>query len=110
MRRVKTRKFIKLLPLIVIIVTLVVLSSYWRLAAIALPPPEDIPEEILRTKIIIEARSPIDGRFLTAAEYVQLQAQLQEVPPPKLDPKIREQIFLLRIRKTLLQFFPFLNF
>ncbi|MEH2027073.1 hypothetical protein [Nostoc sp.] len=110
MRRVKTKKSIKLLCLIIISTTLIALSSYWRSAAIALPPPEDTPEEILRTKIIIEARSPIDGRFLTAAEYVQLQAQLQEVPPPKLDPKIREQIFLLRLRKTLFQFFPFLKF
>ncbi|MEH2084141.1 MAG: hypothetical protein V7K89_30485 [Nostoc sp.] len=110
MRRVKTIKYIKLLSLIVSTVTLVFLSSYWRSAAIALPPPEDTPEEILRTKIIIEARSPINGKSLTAAEYVQLQAQLQEIPPPKLDPKIREQIFLLRLRKTLLQFFPFLNF
>jgi hypothetical protein len=110
MRRVKTRKSIKLLSLIVISATLIFLSNYWRSAAIALPPPEDTPEEILRTKIIIEARSPIDGKSLTAAEYIQLQAQLQQVPPPKLDPKIREQIFLLRLRKTLLQFFPFLNF
>ncbi|MDZ8088643.1 MAG: hypothetical protein RMY16_24255 [Nostoc sp. DedQUE12b] len=110
MRRVKTRKSIKLLSLIVISATSIALSSYCRSAVIALPPPEDTPEEILRTKIIIEARSPIDGKFLTAAEYIQLQAQLQEGPPPKLDPKIREQVFLLRIRKTLLQFFPFLNF
>ncbi len=90
--------------------TLVVLSSSWRSPVIALPPPNDTPEEILRTKIIIEARSPVDGRFLTAAEYIQLQAQLQEAPPPKLDPNIRDQIFLLRLRKTLFQFFPFLNF
>lgn len=110
MERVKARKAIKLLSVIVISVVLLGLSSHWGSAVIALPPPEDTPEEILRTKIIIEARSPIDGRFLTAAEYVQLQAQLQEAPPPKLDPKIREQIFLLRLRKTLLQFFPFLNF
>ncbi|MEH1998860.1 MAG: hypothetical protein V7L00_08950 [Nostoc sp.] len=110
MGKVKARKDIQLLCLLVISATLVVLSSYWGAAVVALPPAEDIPEEILRTKIIIEARSPIDGRFLTAAEYIQLQAQLQEAPPPKLDPKIREQVFLLRIRKTLLQFFPFLNF
>ncbi|MBD2562119.1 MULTISPECIES: hypothetical protein [Nostoc] len=110
MGRVKARKLIKLLGLIVITATFVILSSNWGSAVIALPPPEDTPEEILRTKIIIEARSPIDGKFLTAAEYIQLQAQLQKAPPPKLDPKIREQIFLLRIRKTLLQFFPFLNF
>jgi len=37
--------------------------------ATALPPPEDLPEEILRTEIITEARSPIDGQPLTAAEY-----------------------------------------
>ncbi|MEH1940744.1 MAG: hypothetical protein V7L01_11055 [Nostoc sp.] len=110
MGRIKPIKTIKLLCLIVITATLIALSSYWGSTVIALPPPEDTPEEILRTKIIIEARSPIDGKSLTAAEYIQLQAQLQEAPPPKLDPKIREQIFLLRIRKTLLQFFPFLNF
>ncbi|WP_251956366.1 hypothetical protein [Nostoc commune] len=110
MGRVRTRKAIKLLSLVVIPVTLVILSSNWGSEVIALPPPEDTPEEILRTKIIIEARSPIDGKLLTAAEYIQLQAQLQLAPPPKLDPKIRDQIFLLRLRKTLLQFFPFLNF
>jgi|GEM_PF-516604 len=110
MGRVKAIKAIKLLSLIVISGTFFVLSSSWRSPVIALPPPEDTPEEILRTKIIIEARSPIDGKSLTSAEYIQLQAQLQLAPPPKLDPKIREQIFLLRLRKTLLQFFPFLNF
>lgn len=110
MGKFKAIKTIKLLSLIVISGTFFVLSSSLRSAVIALPPPEDTPEEILRTKIIIEARSPIDGKSLTAAEYIQLQAQLQLAPPPKLDPKIREQIFLLRIRKTLLQFFPFLNF
>ncbi|MEH2112749.1 hypothetical protein [Nostoc sp.] len=110
MGRVRARKAIKLLSLIVISATLLILSSDWGSSVIALPPPEDTPEEILRTQIIIEARSPIDGKFLTAAEYIQLQAQLQEVPPPKLDPKIREQIYLLRLRKTLFQFFPFLNF
>lgn len=110
MGRVKARKEIQLLCLIVTTATLILLSSYWGSPVVALPPAEDTPEEILRTKIIIEARSPIDGKFLTAAEYIQLQAQLQEAPPPKLDPKIREQIFLLRLRKTLFQFFPFLNF
>ncbi|MEH2293302.1 hypothetical protein [Nostoc sp.] len=110
MGRVKARKVVKFLSLTVIIASFFALSNYWGLVVIALPPPEDTPEEILRTKIIIEARSPIDGKFLTAAEYIQLQAQLQEAPPPKLDPKIREQIFLLRLRKTLFQFFPFLNF
>ena len=44
----------------------------------ALPPAEDIPEEVLRTEIILEGRSPINGKPLSAAEYEQLQAELQE--------------------------------
>jgi hypothetical protein len=76
---------------------------------IVLPPIDDIPEEILRTEIILEARSPIDGKKLTAAEYAQLQTQMQTNPPPRLNPKIRDQIFLLQLRKVLLQLFPFLN-
>jgi hypothetical protein len=78
--------------------------------ALSLVLAEDIPEEILRTEIITAARSPIDGKPLTAAEYIELQAQLRVAPAPKLDSVIREKIFLLRLRKTLLQFFPFLNF
>lgn len=69
---------------------------------VALPPPEEVPEEVLRTEIITEARSPINGEPLTAAEYAQLQARLAERPiAPKLDPRIREAIFLLRIRELL---------
>jgi hypothetical protein len=75
----------------------------------ALPPPEDTPEEILRTEIITAARSPVDGKPLSAAEYAQLQDKLQQAPPPKLSPQIRENIFLLNIRKILLQIFPFLD-
>jgi hypothetical protein len=85
------------------------LGSHWGTAVIALPPPEDIPEEILRTEIITDARSPVDGQSLTAAEYAELQEQLQVSPPPKLNTKLRQTVFLLRLRKTLLQFFPFLN-
>ncbi|MBD2239586.1 hypothetical protein H6G35_23730 [Aulosira sp. FACHB-113] len=102
-------KRIKFFLLSISITILVGLSSHWGTKAMALPPVEDIPEEILRTQIIIEARSPVDGKPLTAAEYAQLQEQLQVIPPRQLDPKIRDQIFLLRIRKGLLQLFPFLG-
>ncbi|MFO5529192.1 MAG: hypothetical protein ACLBM1_15445 [Cuspidothrix sp.] len=88
---------------------LVGLSGFIGKAVMALPPIDDIPEEILRTEIILEARSPIDGKKLTAAEYAQLQTQMQTNPPPRLNPKIRDQIFLLQLRKVLLQIFPFLN-
>lgn len=68
----------------------------------ALPPPEDTPEAQLRTKVILEARSSIDGQPLTAAEYAQLQAELSRSPyPPELNPKVQEVIFLLQIRQML---------
>lgn len=79
-------------------------------AAWALPPTEDTPEEILRTEIITEARSPIDGKPLTPAQYAELQAQLEAGPPidPKLSPQVKRTITLLRLRKFIRTFFPFL--
>ncbi len=68
----------------------------------ALPPASDVPEEVLRTEIITEARSPIDGKRLTAAEYAELQAQLRTGPPiDNLNPKVRDLIVLLRLRRLL---------
>lgn len=78
--------------------------------SLSLPPPEDIPEEILRTEIIVDARSPVDGKPLTPAEYAELQAQLEAGPPlePKLSSQVRETIELLRLRRFIRTFFPFL--
>jgi hypothetical protein len=77
-------------------------------ASIALPPPEDIAEEVLRTEIITEARSPIDGKPVTAAEYAEIEAKLKKSPfPPQLNPKLRHLVFLLRIRKLLNTITPF---
>ena len=77
--------------------------------AIALPPPEDTPEEVLRTEIVTEARSLLDGESLTAAEYAELQAALQAGPatPAQLNSEIRHLVFLLRIRKLLKTILPF---
>lgn len=76
--------------------------------ALGLPPPEDVPEEVLRTEIITEGRSPIDGKLLTAAEYAQLKAQLAERSTPvEINSKIRQLIFLLNIRHLLRTITPF---
>ena len=77
-----------------------------------LPPPEDTPEEVLRTEIITEARSPLDGKPLTAAEYAELKAQLEgrQPPDPQVNPKLRELIFLLQLRHQIRQILPFIDF
>jgi hypothetical protein len=82
----------------------------WASAASALPPPEDLPEEVLRTEIITGARSPIDGQPMTAAEYADLQAQLQVAPPsrPQLSRKVEKTVNLLKLRKFLKTVFPVL--
>jgi hypothetical protein len=92
------------------LVTLFILTA--ALPATALPPPEDLPEEVLRTEIITEARSPIDNKRLTAAEYAELQAQLQQRPPEnprdQVSPGLKKTIRLLRLRRFIKTVFPFI--
>jgi hypothetical protein len=100
------KKKLKLL-IVGISVTLGVVSPGMQ-ASIALPPPKDIPEEVLRTEIILEARSPIDGKPLTAAEYAQLKAELEQSAfPPQVSSNIRQLIFLLNVRKLFKIIIPF---
>lgn len=107
----KIQKAVLLILLTAISLILLQLILYHKTFVIALPPSIDIPEEILRTEIILQARSPIDGQPLSAAEYAQLQAQIKTRPyPPKLNPKVRETVFLLRLRKILKTLFPFVDF
>lgn len=75
-----------------------------------LPPPNDTPEEVLRTEIITEARSPVEGEPLSAAEYAELQAALRstDTVQPKVSPRISRLIGLLRLRKVIRSIFPFL--
>lgn len=111
MRTIKIKKVFLLILLITVSSILVQSFSERKISAIALLPPEDIPEEILRTEIIIEARSPIDGKSLSPAEYAQLQAQIKTRPyPPQLSPTVRDSVFLLRLRKILKTLFPFVDF
>ena len=77
--------------------------------SLALPPVDDIPEEVLRTEIILEARSPIDGKPLTASEYAQLKEEKAKSPyPPQINSKIRTIVFLLEIRRFVKTVLPFL--
>jgi hypothetical protein len=74
--------------------------------------PDDIPEEVLRAEIYTEARSPVDGRLLSAREYLELQEQLGKLDGQTaaalVSPKLRDLIELLKLRRTLRQFIPFI--
>ena len=88
---------------------IVCLTMLWPQAVRALPPPEDLPEEVLRTEIILEARSPLTGAPLTAAEYDQLQEELGRTDTPLLSSQVRELIFLLQLRRVIKPFIPFIQ-
>lgn len=72
-----------------------------------LPPVSDIPEEILRAEIITEARSPIDGKPLSAAEFAELiinveqQLDRDNAIAATNNPQIKQILFLVRLRKFL---------
>uniref|UniRef100_A0A832H4A2 Glutathione S-transferase n=1 Tax=Oscillatoriales cyanobacterium SpSt-402 TaxID=2282168 RepID=A0A832H4A2_9CYAN len=78
--------------------------------ALALPPAEDMPEEVLRTQIILDARSPIDGKPMTPAEYAVLQTKQQTPyqPPSELSPQVKGVVGLLKFRKFVKTFLPFI--
>ncbi|NJK34737.1 MAG: hypothetical protein HC919_07135 [Oscillatoriales cyanobacterium SM2_2_1] len=75
------------------------------------PVAADIPEEVLRSEIYTEARSPVDGRLLSASAYAELQetlTSLENLPPEGfVSDEIRELVGLLRLRQFLRRFVPF---
>lgn len=91
----------------------VLLGALWSCCSAApakgLPPPEEIPEEILRTEIIREARSPLTGEPLTTAEYAALQAELADKNDAgTITSDVRQLIFLLQLRRGVRPLVPFI--
>lgn len=70
--------------------------------------PADRPEEVLRTEVIFDGRSPIDGKALSAEEYIIIQDQIsQNDVTVEIKPEIKKVIFLLRLRKVFKTLTPF---
>jgi hypothetical protein len=100
----------KIVPRLAISI-LPILTSWSIFSPIAiagnLPPVNDIPEEILRAEIIAEARSPIDGKPLSAIEFaefiVQVETQLarEDAAEGVKTSPFKDVLFLLRARKFL---------
>lgn len=84
------------------------LTCLQPLPCLSLPPAQDVPEEILRTEVIFEGRSPVDGKPLSASEYEELEAELTESRfQPEIKGDIQQLIFLLQIRKLIKTIIPF---
>lgn len=95
-------------PKIVTQLAWIVCFGMWNIAAPAqassMEIDNDLPEEVLRAEIITEARSPIDGKALSAIEFAELVATAKQ----QLDrddaglitnsSKVKETLFLLRLR------------
>lgn len=75
----------------------------------ALPPADEIPEEVLRAQLDLRARSPVDNQPLAAAEALELQEALAARPETgSVSPEVERLIFLLRLRKGFRDLLPFL--
>ncbi|MCY7406053.1 MAG: hypothetical protein LH631_01390 [Alkalinema sp. CAN_BIN05] len=68
----------------------------------------DLPEEVLRSEILIDGRSPFDGKRLTATEYAELQQEIEQanVVEPQVASKIRRLVGLIKLRKFIKQILP----
>lgn len=80
----------------------------WQIASTVMAnnrlPDSDIPEEVLRAEIITEARSPIDGKALSAKDFAELvvntkqQLDRDDAIAATTNPKFKEAFLLLRLR------------
>ena len=74
----------------------------------AAPKAEKIPEKVLSQELVLEFRSPLDGRLLTATEYADLRAEIDRLNevPPQVSYKIRRLVGLLKFRKFIKRVLP----
>lgn len=77
--------------------------------ALALPPADEIPEEVLRNHVELGGRSPLDNSEVSATEYAELEALLQESQETnsRVSPELQRLIVLLKLRKLLRSVTPF---
>jgi hypothetical protein len=93
-----------------LLLTSLALMATLAAPVLALPPPDEIPEEILRTEVITEARSPLTGEPISAADYAVLQERLLTFSPNGsiVDPDIVQLIYLLQLRRWVRPILPFI--
>ena len=92
------------LPAVVVILTSLMPTS----SAYATPEGEKMPDPVSPPALVLDLRSPLDGRLLTATEYADLQAEIDRLNevPPQVSPKIRRLVGLLKFRKFIKRVLP----
>ncbi len=84
--------------------TITIWQAVSPVTAINLPADPDLPEEVLRAEIITEARSPLDGKALSANDFAELvvkikqQLDLDNATAATSNSKFKETLLLLRLR------------
>jgi hypothetical protein len=78
-------------------------------AAIALPPPTDVPEEVLRAEVIIEARDR-SGQPIGPGAYAELQQAIdrRNQDSPQIAEDLQSLLFQLRLLAVIKSIVPFL--
>jgi len=67
----------------------------------------EMVEEVARLEIVGHVRSPVDNRLLTPGEYEALKVELTKPSPARVSTKLQELILVLKLRKVLKTFVPF---
>jgi hypothetical protein len=69
---------------------------------------EEFSEEVLRSEILLDGRSPLTGELLSATEYVELQAEIEKTNAvePQVASKLRNLVGLVKLRKFIKTVLP----
>jgi hypothetical protein len=70
--------------------------------------PEEIPEEVLRSEILLDGRSNFTGERLSATEYAEMQSDIEKTNAvePQVASKLRNLVGLVKLRKFIKTVLP----
>jgi hypothetical protein len=69
---------------------------------------EEVPEEVLRSEILLDGRSSFTGERLSATEYAEMQSEIEQTNTvePQVSPKLRTLVGLVKLRKFIKTVLP----
>ncbi len=69
---------------------------------------DDLPEEVLRSEILLDGRSSLTGERLSATEYAEMQSEIEQANAvePQVASKLRNLVGLVKLRKFIKTVLP----